>query len=67
MNPDIADDNGDTPLHICAVRDTPDCAKILLKYGAKADIKNKAGKTPIHVSVENYTYEVCRVCAVRLN
>lgn len=60
VDPNITDRNGDTPLHICAERDLPDSARILLSCGAKPDHKNKLGKTAIHVSVENRSSDVLR-------
>lgn len=59
MDANITDCNGDTPLHICAERDIPFCVQILLQNGGKPDLKNKAGKTAIHASVENHTIDVC--------
>lgn len=59
IDPNITDENGDTPLHICAERDIPSCVDILLRSGAKPDLKNKLGKTSIHTSVEHNTSDVC--------
>lgn len=59
ISPDVMDMNGNTPLHICAERDFPGCASILLKCGARPDKKNKVGKTAIHTSVEHRSLDVC--------
>jgi ankyrin repeat protein len=58
IDPNVTDSNGDTPLHICAERDFPSCVRILLEYGAIPDVKNKKGKTAIHVSVESHSIDV---------
>ncbi len=43
---DRQDDEGNTALHIAAYKGNAECVKRLLKVGAKANIKNKFGKTP---------------------
>ena len=36
---------GNTPLHVCATWDKPDCAKTLLSRGANRDSKNTSHQT----------------------
>ena len=42
--------NGNTPLHVCAVNNRPDCARVLLFRGADPAILNKQGQTALHVA-----------------
>uniref|UniRef100_A0A915BXZ2 PDZ domain-containing protein n=1 Tax=Parascaris univalens TaxID=6257 RepID=A0A915BXZ2_PARUN len=42
--------NGNTPLHVCAVNNRPECARVLLLRGADASIVNKQGQTALHVA-----------------
>lgn len=45
-------DNGETPLHDAVTRDFYDTANVLLEYGARTDIVNKAGRSPARVAVD---------------
>uniref|UniRef100_A0A0M3HIK1 ANK_REP_REGION domain-containing protein n=1 Tax=Ascaris lumbricoides TaxID=6252 RepID=A0A0M3HIK1_ASCLU len=42
--------NGNTPLHVCAVNNRPECARVLLLRGVDASIVNKQGQTALHVA-----------------
>ena len=46
VDPNIQDNNGDTPLHIAARRDYCVVVKLLLNHGADPTIRNKKGRTP---------------------
>jgi ankyrin repeat protein len=48
--PDIADEEGNTPLHFAAQRGTEELAKFLLNLGANPYVRNHQGLVP---------YEVC--------
>nr|CCA19416.1 conserved hypothetical protein [Albugo laibachii Nc14] len=48
-SPTLADNDLDTPLHRC---ETVECAKILLQHGATLNAKNRDGKTPYDVAIE---------------
>jgi ankyrin repeat protein len=41
-----------TPLHAAALFNKPDMAEWLLKYGARRDVKNFDGKTPLQIAEE---------------
>ncbi|CAF0800530.1 unnamed protein product [Brachionus calyciflorus] len=45
-----ADIEGNTPLHFACEEERIEACKVLLKYGANPDYKNKEEKTPIDVS-----------------
>ncbi|CAC5415131.1 TRPA1 [Mytilus coruscus] len=50
VNVKQAGESGFTPLHYCADKDRADCAKLLLKHGAKPCIKCNHGYYPIHIA-----------------
>jgi ankyrin repeat protein len=39
-NPNLIDRRGDSPLHHCAVSGNAELAKLLMKHGANATLKN---------------------------
>ena len=49
----ILDTNGNSVLHIAAMKGSIGMTKILLEHGASKDLKNNAGKTPGDVAKEN--------------
>ena len=53
-DPNIADDNGNTPLHFITCDDTEDSsatvAEVLVGYGADVDARNNRGKTALHLA-----------------
>jgi cytohesin len=57
-DPNIQQQDGDTPLHVAAFRGDVEATQLLLSYGAKVDIKNylvsprKFGKTALHYATE---------------
>jgi ankyrin repeat protein len=52
-NPGIANINGATPLHVCALNGDTSAAKLLLQAGADIEAKDFAGKTPLIQAVQN--------------
>ena len=50
--------NGDTPMHIAALRGHLDCVKTLLLKGANPCIINISGKTAAHEAEKNQHYQV---------
>jgi SH3/ankyrin repeat-containing protein len=42
--------NGNTPLHVCAVNNRAECARVLLFRGADPTIVNKQTQTALHVA-----------------
>ena len=56
-NPNIADFNGNTPLHLCCIRPTDDALKtinLLLESGADPTLKNHIGNTPNDLVKSHY-------------
>lgn len=50
--------NGDTPLHIAALRGHLDCVKVLLTKGADPCIANSSGKTSAQEAEKNQHYDL---------
>jgi len=48
----ITTSEGDTPLHIATKREYQSTALLLLEYGARTDVKNKYGETPLDVALK---------------
>ena len=53
LSPCISDVNGNTPLHICSARGNKKCVKVLLELNAPVMIRNKTGKTPKDIAINN--------------
>ena len=51
ISPWVVDDNGDTPLHICARLRNKYCVKALLEVNPPVMIRNKLGQTPWDLEV----------------
>lgn len=47
-----ADADGNTPLHLAAMVNSPGIAKLLLDKGAKVNAANNAGETPLHYGAQ---------------
>jgi len=48
-NPNLQNKDGNTPLHLAALRRDPDLLKLLLGHRADATIRNHQGKTPLEL------------------
>lgn len=59
------DNNGQTPLHMAANRGARDVAEALLDAGAKTDVRDHAGKTPLDLAVEGQRVETVRLLHAR--
>jgi ankyrin repeat protein len=46
-----ANDRGDTPMHAAAERGADQIVQFLADHGAKLDVKNKSGRTPLDVAL----------------
>jgi len=42
-----------TPLHLACIRGYTDCARILLAAGARLDVMDNDGNTPLHFASQN--------------
>ena len=49
-NPNICTNNHEIPLHEASSQGLLEAARMLLRYGAKLDVKNKEGKTPLQLA-----------------
>ncbi|OTA99657.1 hypothetical protein M426DRAFT_27331 [Hypoxylon sp. CI-4A] len=47
LDPNIQGDGGETPLHDAVERNSDAVARILLEYGARTDVEDKTGRTPL--------------------
>ena len=54
ISPWVVDDNGDTPLHICALLGNTESVKALLELDPPAMIRNSVGKTPRDLETDNF-------------
>ncbi|WAR09031.1 SHAN3-like protein, partial [Mya arenaria] len=52
---DVTNASGNTPLHICAVNNNEQCARILLFRGANKNISNYNNQTPQQVAMPTYS------------
>ena len=64
-NPEIADSDGNTPLHFSAIRGTKDVAIFLIKLGANPYARNNVGNIPVEEVTNElvaHHFQVCLVC-----
>ncbi|KAK7955887.1 uncharacterized protein PG986_005109 [Apiospora aurea] len=47
LDPNIQGDAGETPLHDAVTRNSESTVRVLLEHGARTDIENRHGKTPL--------------------
>jgi ankyrin repeat protein len=59
-NIELADEEGDTPLHYAAFGNQPEVIELLVQRRANMNVVNKAHCTPLHVVV-NIQQAVCRL------
>jgi len=52
VDPNVKDEDGNTPLHLAIMSDHLQIAKLLIEKGADVNAKNKREKTPLHIAVE---------------
>ena len=52
-DPNICDNYHTTPLHQASSHGLLEAARLLLRYGAKVDMKDKEGKTPLQLAVSD--------------
>jgi len=67
-DPNITDDNGNTPLHFVTCDDEEDSAAVvemLINYGADVDACNNRGKTPLHIACIRSELSFCRPISVK--
>ncbi len=57
-NIELADEEGDTPLHYAAFGNQPEVMELLVQRGANMNVVNKAHCTPLHVVV-NKQFAAC--------
>eukprot|EP00088_Acartia_fossae_P000466 TRINITY_DN10199_c0_g1_i4.p1 TRINITY_DN10199_c0_g1~~TRINITY_DN10199_c0_g1_i4.p1 ORF type:complete len:126 (-),score=6.30 TRINITY_DN10199_c0_g1_i4:5-382(-) len=61
-NPNIADNDGFTPLHVAPLEDDIVAVEYLLKYNASTNIhNNKLGMTPLHFACYFSSYEIVEI------
>ena len=63
-NPNIADNEGNTPMHCAAIRGNKEVATFLIKLGADPYARNYAGNTPSEECTKDEIAEVFMVCFV---
>lgn len=59
-NPNSIHETGNTPIHEAAYFKDPSLASLLLEYGASLNTKNKEGKTPLQIAMEQGNIEVIK-------
>ena len=50
-DPKLADESGQTPLHLAAQAGAAPIAEVLLSYGAQVNARNVANETPLHLAI----------------
>ncbi|KAI0143433.1 ankyrin [Xylariaceae sp. FL1272] len=50
LDPNVQGDSGETPLHDAVTRNSEATVRVLLEHGARTDIENKHGKTPLRMA-----------------
>jgi len=50
-DPNAANNNGETPLHLAAAKGSDDVITVLVQKGAKPDVRDKSGRTPLDVAL----------------
>ncbi|KAK7920495.1 hypothetical protein PG985_008517 [Apiospora marii] len=53
----VGDGDGDTPLHAAVSANRTGAMRILLRHGAKADLANHQGDTPVHTAAGMHRYK----------
>ena len=49
--------SGSTPLHLAALGQKPENARVLLEHGAALEAKNRYGRTPLHIAASRQDAE----------
>lgn len=49
-DPNVANSNGDTSLHLAAINNSPQLIDVLVEAGARCNAQNNSGDTPLHIS-----------------
>mmetsp|Transcript_5853 Transcript_5853/g.5284 ORF Transcript_5853/g.5284 Transcript_5853/m.5284 type:complete len:108 (+) Transcript_5853:3-326(+) len=63
--PDIADDEGNTPFHVAAIRGTAEVGRFLLELGANPYARNRKGFVAYELAVREdlkLHFQVCPIC-----
>jgi len=50
-DPNAANNNGETALHLAAAKRSDDLVRLLFQKGAKPDVRDKSGRTPLDVAL----------------
>ena len=61
MGANTKTNKGRTPLHIAAMWEASETAKVLLKGGANANAKTNKGRTPLHIAAMWKASEIAKV------
>lgn len=61
MDMNVCDENGQTPLHMAADKESVDCILILLKNGANINAADNEGTTPLHAAVIRGSLDVTKL------
>lgn len=61
----VADDAGDTPLHIAAYKGQAAITKLLLENGAKVNVADNQGLTPLHLAAAADSPDVAKLLIAR--
>ncbi|XP_041351820.1 serine/threonine-protein phosphatase 6 regulatory ankyrin repeat subunit B-like [Gigantopelta aegis] len=59
-DPNVYNDENDSPLHFAVNTDSLDTVKALVKHGANLNTVNEGGKTPLHNAAENKSLKMVR-------
>eukprot|EP00835_Amoeboradix_gromovi_P002415 NODE_136_length_18060_cov_0.656645.p13 type:complete len:135 gc:universal NODE_136_length_18060_cov_0.656645:13704-14108(+) len=65
FDPNVMNNDKNTPLHWCALTNSLECAKILLRYGGDPRITNRHGKSSISIALTQGYNDLLEMLAER--
>jgi ankyrin repeat protein len=55
---ELEDDEGNRPLHVCAIKNECDCAAVLLHAGCRLNVANARGHTPLMLAAAHNSFNM---------
>ncbi|RCN35063.1 ankyrin repeat protein [Ancylostoma caninum] len=64
--PDVAQEDGETCLHLAARNGNKEIMRLLLNENANLQLMSKAGETPLHVAAKSCNYEAAQMIVTHM-